>query len=232
MSAAGGYALWSMLGERAIPKIRVAVPVRGLIGIASSLLVIAGMIYTPMAVYSRALVDGGHITTGAQPPLTLDSANTLAVGQDDFNVIDCLSKIVGSTPAIVAEGMINPMAYNNQYGRVSALSGIPTLIGWSNHEGQWRGATYNTIVGSRFDDEALLYNTPDWSQAQTVIKKYAITYVYVGPTEQSLYAAGGGLAKFAALTPVCKSGDVAVYATDTMPKPSVADSIPGSAPQG
>ena len=73
--------------------------------------------------------------------------------------------------------------------------------------------------GSRIEDEALLYNTFDWKEAERVIQKYHITYIYIGPTERQLYGANGdptksGLTKFDGLTPVCKSGDVAVYSTD------------------
>ena len=223
-SVAGSYALWSMLGELAIPTIRVPRPARLAIGIASVVLILAGSIYTPLAVYSRAVVDGGHTDPNRQVALTLDSANSLAVGQDDYNAIDCLNKLVKGDQAVVAEGMHDNVAYDNTFGRVSALSGIPTLIGWSNHENQWRGDTYPAIRGSRIEDEQLLYATTDWASAQTVIKKYRITYVYVGPTEQQMYNAGGGLAKFDSLIPVCKSGTAAVYATAAMPQTSIADS--------
>jgi uncharacterized membrane protein len=58
--------------------------------------------------------------------------------------------------------------------------------------------------------------------ATPIIQKYHITYIYVGPTEQQLYKANGGLDKFKTLSPVCSSGDVAVYATDTINMGSVA----------
>jgi uncharacterized membrane protein len=94
------------------------------------------------------------------------------------------------------------------------------LIGWDNHEKQWRGPTYEQInayyddkhefVETRQDAIARLYNTTDWDIVRTLVKRYGITYIYVGPTERRNFNAEG-LAKFEALTPVCSSGDVAAY---------------------
>jgi len=48
-----------------------------------------------------------------------------------------------------------------------------------------------------------------------VIKRYGITYVYVGPTERRDFSAAG-IAKFGGLPPVCTSGDVDVYSADSI----------------
>ena len=212
-SIASTYALWSLLGDAA--SIRLPSAVRAVAGVAATVMIAAGLIYAPLALYTRAWTEGGH-ATASNVALTLDSGSTLAVGADDFAAITCLSQLAANVgdSAVVAEGMLDPMAYNNQYGRVSALTGIPTLLGWSNHENQWRGSTYTAARGTRIEDEASLYNTSDWKEVQRVVQKYHITYIYIGPTERQLYAAGGGLIKFDSLTPVCKSGDVAVYITN------------------
>ena len=211
-SIASAYGLWSLLGD--VASIRLSAPIRVGVGAVSAVLIAAGLIYAPLAIYTRAWVESGHDSSTIA--MTLDSGNTLAVGADDYAAITCLSQAAASLgdKAVVAEGMLDPMAYNNQYGRVSGLSGIPTLMGWSNHESQWRGSSYQEARGSRIEDEASLYNTSDWKEVKRVVQKYNITYIYVGPTERQLYGAGGGLTKFDALTPICKSGDVDVYTTD------------------
>lgn len=222
-SLASAYAIWSLLGN--LEAVRLPVRAQVAFGTVATIFVAAGLIFAPLAINSRAIIDGGH-TSESSLALTLDGAHTLAIGADDYAAISCLNTLVPGDGAVVAEGMVDPMAYNNQYGRVSALTGIPTLMGWSNHENQWRGSTYPEARGTRIEDEATLYNTPDWKEAQSVIQKYHITYVYVGPTERLLYAAGGGLSKFENLTPVCKSGEVSVYATSAMP-PQVASNTTG-----
>src|SRR5262249_51616493 len=119
--------------------------------------------------------------------------------------------------------------YRQEYGRVSGLTGIPTVIGWENHEGQWRGDTFDQTAdivyndfGQRIDGRveavARLYNDIAWTEAIKTIKRYNITYIYVGPTERQTYQAAG-LSKFEQLTPVCSANDnngkplIAVYST-------------------
>ena len=74
-------------------------------------------------------------------------------------------------------------AYSS-YARVSIYTGLPTVLGWSNHEGQWRDYT---LQGSRTQDIETLYSTPDWVTAQDIIKRYNIRYVYVGGLERGTY---------------------------------------------
>jgi uncharacterized membrane protein len=62
---------------------------------------------------------------------------------------------------------------------------LPTVLGWGNHEGQWRD---QALQGTRAQDIELLYSTPDWFTAQEIITRYDIRYVYVGNLERSTYA--------------------------------------------
>ena len=78
-------------------------------------------------------------------------------------------------------------------GRVSALTGLPTLLGWAGHEGQWRGSY--EIQSARAPEIETIYNTPDPELAKTLLDKYDVTYVYVGPLERSTYEQRG-LRKF------------------------------------
>jgi uncharacterized membrane protein len=72
-------------------------------------------------------------------------------------------------------------------GRVSALTGLPTLLGWAGHEGQWRGSY--TIQEARDPDIKTIYNTLDLDAAERLLDSYGVTYVYVGPVERSTYDA-------------------------------------------
>ncbi len=71
------------------------------------------------------------------------------------------------------------------FGRVSKLSGYPTVLGWPGHELQWRGGS--TEMGSRESDIKLLYETDDWATAMWVLDQYSIRYVFVGSLERSTY---------------------------------------------
>ena len=94
-------------------------------------------------------------------------------------------------------------------GRVSAQTGLPTLLGWEGHENQWRG---NTIEQSKRRPAIQeLYSTTDAQRTLTLLREYDITYVYVGPLERSEYP-DSGLQKFQRLMDVVYDHDgVTIY---------------------
>ncbi|MBK8823709.1 MAG: hypothetical protein IPN58_14220 [Anaerolineales bacterium] len=67
------------------------------------------------------------------------------------------------------------------YARISAHTGLQTVIGWPGHEAQWRG-TYEP-QGSRRDDMTTLYTTARWEEVQAIIDRYDIRYIYIGTLE-------------------------------------------------
>ncbi len=69
------------------------------------------------------------------------------------------------------------------YARVSAHTGLQTVIGWPGHEAQWRGSF--APQGSRREDVTRLYITSRWEDAREVIEKYNIRYIYIGGLEQT-----------------------------------------------
>ena len=153
-----------------------------------------------------AIFAGGDIIVSA--PLTLDGANTL-IDSDDQRVIRCLQDAVGRDSAVTAEAV--GQAYNVAYGRVGALSGIPILLGWENHERQWRGATYYDIAGSRVADLKALYARNEFSDVEPIIERYNITHILHGSTEKQAYGASGE-EKFLDNLPVqCESGSARIY---------------------
>jgi uncharacterized membrane protein len=72
------------------------------------------------------------------------------------------------------------------FARISEYTGLPAVLGWPGHESQWRGT--DDPQGTRQDDIAQLYSTPNWDTARDILKKYNIQYVYVGDLERSTYA--------------------------------------------
>ncbi len=62
---------------------------------------------------------------------------------------------------------------------------MPTVLGWDNHEGQWRD---QSLQGTRHQDIETLYSTPDWFTAQQIIARYNIRYIYIGNLERNTYA--------------------------------------------
>ena len=117
------------------------------------------------------------------------------------------------------------------HDRVSAFAGVSTPLGWVGHESQWRGGSPALLaaLGPRGEDVNRLYSTTDTAEAQAILDRYQIDYVYVGTFERQGYRQGGigadctaggnypaeALAKFdTMLTRVFTSADgtVAIYA--------------------
>jgi YYY domain-containing protein len=97
----------------------------------------------------------------------------------------------------------------NYSGRISAMTGLPTLLGWGGHQSQWRG-NYNE-PGKREPDIEQLFTSLDARQTLDLLDKYNITYVIIGPLERERYPADG-LNKFAYLMDVVFEQDgVIIY---------------------
>ncbi len=113
---------------------------------------------------------------------TLDGNASLA--RDDPDEWSAMMWLSNAPYGIIAE------AVGGSYGpaaRMATHSGLPNVLGWPGHEGQWRGGGLE--IGSREADISTLYRTQDWSQAQAILQRYQIRYVVVGNLERSTYAA-------------------------------------------
>ncbi|HET92366.1 MAG TPA: hypothetical protein ENN99_16750 [Chloroflexi bacterium] len=168
---------------------------------AAGLLVCAGLVYPVLAVQARAREYGG------QP--TLDGTAYLAeTHPGDYAAIAWLNETVQGTPTILESPGDHFKAYGYE-GRVSAHTGLPTLLGWGGHEHQWRG-NYDEPARREHDIE-MLYTSLRADQVFTLLNAYHIRYVYVGPLERTRYAPAG-LAKFAGLLePVYQTDSVTIY---------------------
>jgi len=110
---------------------------------------------------------------------TLDGAAYLAnTMPDDYQAFQFMR---GLEPGIVAEAVGGQYS---EYARVSTFTGLPTVLGWPGHEGQWRD---NSLQGTRQVDIESLYSTPDLAATQLIIKQYNIRYIYIGNLERSTY---------------------------------------------
>mgnify|MGYP000287326296 CR=1 FL=1 len=165
------------------------------------LLFAAGMVYPLLGNVSRA--------RNFDHPPTLDGTAYLAQSQpDDYAAINWLNDQVDDAPVILEAPGTGGSSYVYE-GRVSALTGLPTLLGWAGHEGQWRGSY--AVQGAREPDIRTIYNTLDLQTAQDLLEQYGVTYVYVGPLERSEYDPRG-LEKFGRFMDVVYwEGEVTIY---------------------
>jgi uncharacterized membrane protein len=92
-------------------------------------------------------------------------------------------------------------------------SGQPALLGWTGHEGQWRGG--GEEMGTRKDDIARLYSVRNWSEAAQIIERYHVVYIVVGNLERTTYDVYED--KFAInLTIAFQQGSVTIYQVEVL----------------
>ncbi len=99
----------------------------------------------------------------------------------DYEAILWINKNIKGQPVILeAQGD----SYTD-FARISANTGLPTVLGWTVHEWLWRG-TYD-IPAPRITEVKTLYETPDIGATRQLINKYKIYYVFIGDLEFQQY---------------------------------------------
>jgi uncharacterized membrane protein len=120
---------------------------------------------------------------------------------DDYQAIQFMQAL---EPGVVAEAVGGQYS---EYARISTFTGLPAVLGWPGHEGQWRDTS---LQGSRKDDIQTLYTSPDWATTQDIINRYHIRYIVVGNLERTTYQVNEEkFNKF--LKPIFQQGSITVY---------------------
>ncbi len=194
LAAAGGFAVyyWSDLWERLRGGKRLWV---GLWAVAVVGLLSWSLYYTLAAASTKAAQGGGA--------RTLDGLAYVA--GDERQAIEFLRD---SAPR--GAGIVEAVGGDyTEHGRISASTGIPTVLGWPDHESQWRGS--RKPFEGREEEVAAIYATTDVEEARALLEKYGVSYVVVGPREESKYGRGG-LDKFPSFMDVVfQEGRVTIY---------------------
>lgn len=100
----------------------------------------------------------------------------------DYDAIVFLNEHVSGQPVILeAQG-----DSFTDYARVSANTGLPTVLGWLVHEWLWR-KTYD-VPAPRIEDVKTLYESSDIQKTKQLIKKYNVEYVFIGTLERQKYS--------------------------------------------
>ncbi|MGD0948869.1 MAG: DUF2298 domain-containing protein [Candidatus Binatia bacterium] len=136
---------------------------------------------------------------------TLDGTEYLSREHpDEFAAIKWMRETIADLP-VVLEATGDPYSY---YARFSSNTGLPTVMGWANHEGLWRNN--DPAVAQRRTDVVRMYNAPTLADAQALLDHYEVRYIVVGELERKDYQAAG-LAKFAQLPVAFTRGGMTIY---------------------
>jgi uncharacterized membrane protein len=123
---------------------------------------------------------------------TLDGMVARLNGSPDLAGVQWLNANVRGQPVILeAVG-----GSYTDYARVSANTGLPTVLGWPGHEDQWRGTEAGALKGTRENDVKTIYQSSDWKTASDLLVQYNVEYVYIGPLERQIIQPGPALDKF------------------------------------
>lgn len=100
---------------------------------------------------------------------------------EDAKAIRWLQDNIKGTP-VVLEAPGDSYSY---YGRVSAMTGLPTVQGWYVHEWLWRGDT--ELLNEQGAEIETIYTSVDEAQICELLKKYEVSYIFVGQMEREKY---------------------------------------------
>jgi YYY domain-containing protein len=141
------------------------------------LLLIVGLAYPVMAFSTK--------TNGFAPGFGLSLDDFDRVLRENPDEAAAIQFLQDAQDGVVAEASSVTASYSG-YSRISTYTGLPTVLGWPMHEGQWRGTS--EPQGNRQGDLTTLYTTPDWLTARQLIEMYHIRYIVIGYMERTTYS--------------------------------------------
>ncbi len=161
-------------------------------------LVFAAVLYPVLATRGKWIIR----EQAATAPITLDgmafmayssygdSGETVYLNQD-YQAIQWMQRNIDGSPVIAEAHSGNP--YRSIGNRVAMYTGLPSIIGWDWHQRQQRTTVPHNLVRQRITDVDTLYRTESAEQALVLLKKYDVSYVYVGQLEKLYYGNNGAL---------------------------------------
>ena len=89
---------------------------------------------------------------------------------------------------MISEAVAGPYS---EYARLSSASGVPSVLGWVNHELVWRGNEILEETGRREELIKQIYTSGDPDRVRSLTEEEPIHLVAVGSLERRDYPAAG-----------------------------------------
>lgn len=174
------YAAFVMLALPATVAVGFAATIRRT-WLSAVTLVALGLLLLPPLIYPLIVWDQ-NLRPGPEP-LTLDGLVFLQTdGPDDVAIRRYLLDHRPPPGSAILEASGESYTYA---GRLSATTGIPTVLGWEVHEWLWRGPESNWA--ERADAIRRFYTIADTAERCTFISKHDIAFIVVGAFERQRY---------------------------------------------
>lgn len=129
---------------------------------------------------------------------------------DDWKAIQWLNENA-EDEAVILEGTRGAYWVEGRSSRISMATGNPTVMGWANHEAQWRGDSF-AVVQDRPHEIMVVYQAGSWETAREILDKYNVRYVLVSDLERGWYRPLNERKFEANMLEVFRSGHVTIYA--------------------
>ncbi len=101
----------------------------------------------------------------------------------DYDAIRWIQENIRGT-SVILEASSDDSSYRYT-SRVSANTGLPTVIGWTRHERFW--GRDQEEIRTRLEDVNSIYSTGSKKKALQLMDKYNVSYVYIGQLERQMY---------------------------------------------
>lgn len=100
---------------------------------------------------------------------------------EDASAIHWLKENITGSPVVLEA---NGDSYTG-YERVSAMTGLPTVLGWYVHEWLWRDDTAD--LNEKSADIESIYTSSDPEYVRELLGRYDVSYIFVGSKEREKY---------------------------------------------
>lgn len=171
----------------------------GVWSIAAGVLLVLSLYYPLGAVVSK--------TSAFRGPPTLDGLAYLErVGRQGERAAIAWLQRVGKPGDVLVEAVGDDYT---DYGFVAAATGIPTLLNWPGHQVQWRRTP--KVMDGRAEAVRSIYTTTSEEELRSLLGRYRITYVVVGPRERTKYGVLNEALLGRVLQKVSEADGVAIY---------------------
>ena len=199
--ASGAAIYWIATETARLPNVRRVLLTAGLAPVFA-FLVATSMAYTAIA---------GKMKTDFFDHVTLDGlAFAPEVFASDVDAVEWLRKNATSHETVL-EASDKPYT---SYGRVSAWTGIPTLVGWVQHERLWRNT--DPLVTERVDAIDRIYSSAPIEEALNLLHVHQVDYVFVGSLERTKYGYGV-VSRFSFLPVAFEAPGAIIYKVPPLP---------------
>lgn len=212
------YQAWVFWGVAAVFGLEYLLRKFRLSGLIATTLYIAALLvallFPAYAVRSRSIEYRGPVDSPDRAKATLDGLAYLKdYNSAEYEALQWLRENIDGSPVILeAVG-----GQYSGYGRVSAITGLPTVLGWAGHEYQWRGNTPEP--GIRQPAIETIYNQSSWPGTAALLDQFQVSLIYYGPLERTTYDPRG-LDKFENnLEPLYKNENVTIFGWQTTVEP-------------